>query len=63
MKRRYKSKKKSYEGLILKELLKHLKYDFLRAERSIPVIIEFDLTKDKEHKLIKILRKYKEAIA
>ena len=54
---------KSSEGLILKELPKHLKYAFLGAERVQPVIIVTDLTVEKEHKLIKILRKYKEAIA
>ena len=35
---------KSYEGLILKELPKHLKYVFLEVERSKPVIIAADLT-------------------
>ena len=35
---------KIYEGLILKELPKHLKYAFLGAERSKPVIIMVDLT-------------------
>ena len=50
-------------GLILKELPKHWKYVFLEVERSKLVIIAADLTKDKEQKLIGILRKYKEAIA
>ena len=54
---------KSSKGLILKELLKHLKYAFLRAEKSKLVIITVDLTEDKEHKLVEILTKYKEAIA
>ena len=54
---------KSYEGLILKELPKHLKYTFLGAEKAQPVIITADLTVEKEQKLIGILRKYKEAIA
>ena len=54
--------KKSSEGLILKELPKHLKYVFLGAERSQPVIIAADLIVEKEHKLIRILKKYKEAI-
>ena len=40
--------KKSYEGLILKELPKHLKYAFLGAERALPVIIAVDLTKQNE---------------
>ena len=53
---------KSYEGLIIKELPKNLKYVFLGAERSEPITIAIDLTEDKEKKLIEILRKYKEAI-
>ena len=39
---------KSSEGLILKELPKHLKYAFLGDERSKPVIIAVDLTSEKE---------------
>ena len=54
---------KSSEGLILKELPKHLKYAFLGAEKAQPVIIAANLTIEKEQKLIRILRKYKEAIA
>ena len=38
----------SYEGLSLKELPKHLKYAFLGVEKSKPVIISTDLTKEKE---------------
>ena len=53
----------SYEGLILKELPKHLKYAFLGEKKLKPVIISVDLTKEKEEKLIEILRKYKEAIS
>ena len=52
-----------FEGLIMKELPKHLKYAFLGVKRSKPVIIATDLTEDKEQKLIEILKKYKEAIA
>ena len=55
--------KKSSERLILKELPKHLKYVFLGEEKSKPVIIAADLTKEKEQKVIEILRKQKEAIA
>ena len=54
---------KSFEGLILKEFPKHLKYAFLEAEKAKLVIIAADLTKEKKHKLIKILRNYREAIA
>ena len=46
----------------MKELPKNLKYVFLGAERSKPIIIATNLTEDKEQKLIEILKKYKEAI-
>ena len=48
---------KSSEGLIMKELPKHLKYAFLGAERAQPVIIATDLTEEKEKKLLQILKK------
>ena len=51
------------EGLILKELPNHLKYAFLEPEKAKPVIISTALTENEEYKLLKILRKYKEAIA
>ena len=54
---------KIYEGLILKELLKHLKYAFLGAEIAQPVIIAADLIVEKEQKMIIILKKYKKVIA
>ena len=54
---------KNYEGLILKELPKHLKYAFLGVERAQPVTIAADLSIKNEQKLIRILRKYKEVIA
>ena len=53
----------SAEGLILKELPSHLKYEFLEPEKRKPVIISAALTESKEQKLLEILRKYKEAIA
>ena len=53
----------SIEGLILKELPSHLKYDFLEPEKEKPMIISATLTENEEQKLLKILRKYKEAIA
>ena len=53
----------STEGLILKELASHLKYAFLELEKAKPVIISAALTKNEEQKLLKILRKYKEAIS
>ena len=55
--------KTSSEGLILKELPKHLKYAFLQAEKSKLVIISTDMTEHKEQKMLEILRKYKKAIA
>ena len=51
------------EGLTLKELPSHLKYEFLEPEKRQPVIISAALTEAKEQKLLEILRKYKEAIA
>ena len=54
---------KRYEGLILKELPKHLKCVFLSEEKSKPVIIAADLIAKKEQKVVEILRKHKEAIA
>ena len=47
------------EGLILKELPKHLKYVFPREERSKHVIIATNLTVEKEQKVVEILRKHK----
>ena len=51
------------EGLTLKELPSHLKYEFLEPEKRKPVIISAALTEAEEKKLLTILRKYKEAIA
>ena len=51
------------EGLTLKELPSHLKYEFLEPEKRKPVIISAALTEAEEQKLLEILRKYKEAIA
>ena len=56
-------KETSAEGLTLKELPSHLKYEFLEPEKRKPVIISDALTKAEEQKLLVILRKYKEAIA
>ena len=53
----------SAEGLTLKELPSHLKYEFLEPEKRKPIIISAALTKVEKHKLLVILRKYKEAIA
>ena len=52
----------SAEGLTLKELPSHLKFEFLEPEKRKPVIISTALTEAEEHKLLEILRKYKEAI-
>ena len=51
---------KIFEGLILKELPKHLKYAFLGEDKSKPVIIASDLTSEKEKEVVETLRKYKE---
>ena len=53
----------SAEGLTLKELSSHLKYEFLEPEKRKPVIISAALTEAEEQKLLGILRKYKEAIS
>ena len=53
---------KSSEGLVLKELPKHLKYAFLGEGRSKPMRLAADLTVEKEQKVVDILRKLKEAI-
>ena len=47
----------------MKELPNHLKYEFLEQEKRKPVIISAALTEVEEHKLLVIMRKYKEAIA
>ena len=51
------------EGLTLKELPSHLKYEFLEPEKRKPVIISAALAEAEEHKLLESLRKYKEAIS
>ena len=53
---------KSCEGLVLKELPKHLKYAFLGEERSTLVILATDLTEEKKQKVVETLRKHQEAI-
>ena len=53
----------STEGLIFKELPSHLKYAFLEPEKAKPVIISTTLIENEEQRLLKILKKYKEAIA
>ena len=47
----------------MKELPSHLKYAFLEPEGAKPVIISAALNKNEEQQLLRILRKYKEAIA
>ena len=47
----------------MKELHSHLKYAFLEPEKRKLVIILAALTEAEEHKLLEIMRKYKEAIA
>ena len=53
----------SAEGLILKELPSRLKYAFLEPKKGKPVIISATLTEIEKQKSLKILRKYKEALA
>ena len=53
----------SAEGLTLKELPSHLKYEFLEPEKKKSVIILAALTEAEEQKLLEILRKCQEVIA
>ena len=46
----------------MKELASHLKYAFLEPEGAKPVIISAALNKNEQQQLLRILRKYKEAI-
>ncbi|CAN6723803.1 unnamed protein product [Malus baccata var. baccata] len=48
--------------LELKVLLEHLKYAYLGADSSLPVIIIADLSSTEEDKLLRILRSYQDAI-
>ena len=54
---------KNSEGLVLKEFPEHLKYAFLQPEKGKPIIISAGLIMLEEQKLLKTLKKYKEAIA
>ncbi|BBG92848.1 transposable element gene [Prunus dulcis] len=47
--------------LELKPLPKHLKYAYLGAAETLPVIIAADLTPTEEDKLLRVLRKYQDA--
>ena len=53
----------SEEGLVLKELPSHLKYDYLESPKRKPVIISARLSDVEEQRLLKILKKHKESIA
>ena len=53
----------SLAGLTLKELPRYLKHAFLELAKAKPIIILAALTEHEEQKLLKILRKYKEAIS
>lgn len=46
----------------LKELPKHLKYAYIGANETLPVIISSELTLMEEDRLIRMLRRYNEAI-
>ena len=48
--------KKSLDGIVLKELPKHLKYVFLGKERSQPMIIVSDLTLEEEKEVMETLK-------
>ena len=53
----------SEEGLVLKELLSHLRYAYLELPKNKPVIISARLSDAEEQRLLEILRKHKESIA
>ena len=53
----------SSEGLTLKELPRQLKYAFLEPKKAKPILISAALIELEEHKLLEILRKYREVIA
>ena len=55
-------KETSAEGLTLKELPSHLKYELFRTRKEKTSIISAALTEVEKQKLLVILRKYKEAI-
>ena len=61
--RKVQEAEKSSEGLILKELPKHLKYALLSEEKSKPVIIVVDLTTENEENVKEILKRHSKAIA
>ncbi|XP_040934449.1 uncharacterized protein [Gossypium hirsutum] len=48
--------------LELKQLPSHLKYEFLGDNRTLPIIISSELSRQEEEELIAILRTYKKAI-
>ena len=47
---------KTSDGLVLKQLPEHLRYSFLGANGTKPVITSSDLTKEEEQKLLEVLR-------
>ncbi|XP_022150853.1 uncharacterized protein LOC111018898 [Momordica charantia] len=48
--------------LELKVLLKHLKYAYLGASNTLPIIIVADLTTEKENELLAVLREHRKTI-
>ena len=46
----------------LKILPNHLKYVFLEKNKTKPVVISSELTAEKENRLVKVLKRYREAI-
>ena len=48
--------------LELKQLPSHLRYAFLGESSTLPVIISSELSLENEEKLLRVLRKYKEAM-
>ena len=52
---------KTSNGLVLKQLLDHLRYSFLGDDETKPVIISSDLSKEEELKLLEVLHQHQSA--
>ena len=55
--------KKTPDGMVLKELTKNLRYEFLGENGTKPVIISLALNENMEDKLLKVLKKNMDAFA
>src|SRR3954471_18332406 len=60
--KRQDEKEEELPKLELKTLPNHLRYSFLDEQKKYPVIINASLNSEEEEKLLRILRRYKQAI-